>query len=57
MTPENQHAWEVFRLGKIVEDGQFEVVATSKEPIPPEPVAASRSPAAWNAFLADLRQR
>jgi len=45
-----------FRLGKIVEDGQFEVIASSEEPIRPEPYAASRSPAAWNAFLADLQQ-
>jgi urea transport system substrate-binding protein len=55
--PENQHTWKVFRLGKIVEDGQFEVIASSEEPIRPEPYAASRSPAAWNAFLADLQQR
>jgi hypothetical protein len=47
----------VFRLGKIVEDGQFEVIAGSEEPIRPEPYAASRSPAAWNTFLANLHQR
>ena len=45
------------RLGKIAEDGQFEVVASSEDPIRPEPYAASRSPAAWHAFLADLHQR
>jgi urea transport system substrate-binding protein len=55
--PENQHTWKVFRLGKIVEGGQFEVIASSEEPIRPESYAASRSPAAWNAFLADLQQR
>ena len=54
---ENQHSWNVFRLGKSVEDGQFEVIASSEEPIRPEPYAASRSPAARNAFLADLHQR
>jgi urea transport system substrate-binding protein len=54
---ENQHTWKVFRLGKIVEGGQFEVIASSEEPIRHEPYAASRSHAAWNAFLADLRQR
>jgi hypothetical protein len=47
----------VFRLGKIVECGPFKVIACSEEPIRPEPYAASRSPAAWNAFLADLQQR
>jgi hypothetical protein len=45
----------VFRLGKIVEVGQFEVIASSEEPIRPETHAASRSPAVWNAFLADLQ--
>jgi urea transport system substrate-binding protein len=54
---ENQHALKVFRLGKIVECGPFEVIAGSEELIRPEPYAASRSPAAWNAFLADLQQR
>ena len=47
----------MFRLGKIVQGGQFEVIASSEEPIRPEPYAASRSSAAWNAFLADLQQR
>jgi len=47
----------VFRLGKIVECGPFEVIAGSEDPIRPEPHAASRSPAAWNAFLTDLQQR
>jgi len=45
----------VFRLGKIGEGGQFEVIARSEEPIRPESYAASRSPAVWNAFLADLQ--
>jgi hypothetical protein len=54
---ENPHTWKVFRLGKIVEGGQFEVIAGSEEPIRPESYAASRSPAVWNAILADLQQR
>jgi hypothetical protein len=53
---ENQRTWKVFRLGKIVEGGQFEVIASSEEPIRPEPYAVSCSPAAWNAFPAELRQ-
>ena len=55
--PENQHLWIVLRLGKIVKGGQFEVLVSSEEPIRPECHGASRSPAAWNAFLADLQQR
>ena len=54
---ENQHTWKVLRLGKIVEGGQFEVIASSEEPIRPESYAAWRSPAVWNAFPADLQQR
>jgi hypothetical protein len=43
--PENQHTWKVFRLGKIVEGGQFEVLASSEEPIRPESEAARIKPA------------
>jgi urea transport system substrate-binding protein len=56
-TKTGKHSWKVFRLGKIFEGGQFEVIASSEEPIRTEPYAASRSPASWNAFLADLQQR
>ncbi len=47
----------MFRLGKIVEGGQFEVIASSEEPIRPESYAASRSRAVRNAFLAELQER
>jgi len=30
---ENQHRWKVVHLGKIVEDGQLEVFASSEETI------------------------
>jgi urea transport system substrate-binding protein len=52
--PENQHTWKTMRLGKIVEGGQFEVIWSSENPIRPEPYPSSRSPAAWDEFLADL---
>jgi urea transport system substrate-binding protein len=52
--PENQHTWKTMRLGRIVEGGQFEVVWSSEKPIRPEPYPNSRSPAAWDKFLAGL---
>jgi len=42
--------------GRIIEGGQFEVVWSSEKPIRPEPYPGSRSPAAWNEFLAELRK-
>jgi urea transport system substrate-binding protein len=55
--PENLHAWKTFRLGKIVEDGVFEVIWSSEKPIRPEPFPASRSAEAWHAFVTELYDR
>jgi urea transport system substrate-binding protein len=52
--PQNQHTWKTMRLGRIVEGGQFEIVWSSEKPIRPEPYPGSRSPAAWDKFLAGL---
>ena len=54
---DNQQVWKASRLGKIIEGDQFDVIACSEKPIRPEPYSAARSPAAWNAFLADLHHR
>jgi urea transport system substrate-binding protein len=51
---DNQNTWKTMRLGQIVEGGQFEIVWSSEKPIRPEPYPGSRSPAAWNEFLAEL---
>ncbi len=37
--PENQHTWKVARIGRIQENGQFDVVWSSEDPIRPEPYA------------------
>jgi urea transport system substrate-binding protein len=55
--PDTQHTWKAFRLGQISAGGQFDVIAGSEEPIRPEPYPASRTPAAWHAFLANLHER
>jgi urea transport system substrate-binding protein len=51
---ETQHAWKTFRLGKIIEGGQFEIIWSSEKPIRPEPFPSCRSRDAWNHFLARL---
>ena len=52
--PENQHTWKVVRIGKIREDGQFDVVWTSEKPIRPVPYPIYRSREEWTAFLDGL---
>jgi urea transport system substrate-binding protein len=54
--PVNQHAWKIFRLGRIVEAGQFEVIWSSHKPIRPEPYPSSRTRDQWDHFLNDLHK-
>ncbi len=35
--PKNQHTWKTVRIGKIREDGQFDIVWSTDGPIRPEP--------------------
>jgi urea transport system substrate-binding protein len=52
--PATQHAFKTPRVGKILDDGQFEVVWTAARPEPPQPFPSSRSAEQWKAFLNDL---
>lgn len=52
--PETNHTWKSVRIGRIQQDGQFEVVWNSKDPIRPLPYPISRTESEWNAFLDDL---
>ena len=54
--PENQHLWKIFRLGRIVEAGQFEIIWSSHKPIRPEPYPAGRTHDQWDHFLNGLHQ-
>jgi urea transport system substrate-binding protein len=54
--PENQHLWKIFRLGRIVEAGQFEIIWSSHKPIRPEPYPAGRTHDQWDHFLNALHQ-
>jgi urea transport system substrate-binding protein len=49
--PENQHAWKTFRLGRIIDGGQFEIVVGWGSPLRPEPYPRSRSRTEWDQFL------
>jgi urea transport system substrate-binding protein len=35
--PRNQHTWKVSRIGRIQADGQFKIVWSSEDPLPPRP--------------------
>jgi urea transport system substrate-binding protein len=50
----NQHTWKTIRVGKVLEDGQFEVIYSSERPIRPEPFPDTRSPREWTALLEGL---
>lgn len=55
--PSNNHAWKMFRVGKIVgnpatEEGlHIEIVNSSEKAIPPEPFPPTRTRAEWEALL------
>ncbi|HUN58062.1 MAG TPA: transporter substrate-binding protein, partial [Candidatus Binataceae bacterium] len=51
--PANQHTWKTIRVGKIVEEGQFDIIYSSENPIRPEPYPDSRSIDEWRTFLSD----
>jgi urea transport system substrate-binding protein len=52
--PENQHTWKIVRIGRIREDGQFDIVWSSEKPIRPVPYPIYRSRGEWTAFLDGL---
>jgi urea transport system substrate-binding protein len=52
----NQHAWKTVRIGRIRNDGQFDVVWSSAHPIPPAPFPPLRPPEAWATFLDTLQR-
>lgn len=51
--PFNQHTWKTIRLGKVIDEGQFDIVYSSEHPIRPEAYPDSRSIEQWRLFLAD----
>jgi urea transport system substrate-binding protein len=53
---DNQHAWKTIRVGKVLDDGQFQVVYSSENPIRPEPYPDTRSAQEWKEFLKHVPQ-
>lgn len=53
--PATQHTWKVVRVGRILPDGQFEIVWSSQNPIRPIPYPAFRTRDEWDSFLKDLQ--
>jgi urea transport system substrate-binding protein len=54
---ENRHAWKTVRIGRIRDDGQFDIVWASEHPIRPVPYPADRTREEWARFLDSLYQR
>jgi urea transport system substrate-binding protein len=52
--PDTQHCFKTPHVGRIMADGQFEIVWSAPEPIRPEPYPGSRTAAEWRAMLHDL---
>ncbi len=50
----NNHTWKTVRIGKIKEDGQFDIVWNSEKPIRPVPYPIIRSKSEWNVLLQKL---
>jgi urea transport system substrate-binding protein len=55
--PQTQHTWKTVRIGKMTDEGNFEIIYCSEGPIRPIPYPPSRSRAEWESFLAELYQR
>ncbi len=51
---ETQHTWRPVYVGRIRDDGQFDVVWSSGKPVRPIPYPASRSKLEWESFLDNL---
>lgn len=53
---ETQHTWKTVKVGKIREDGQFDIVWDSKHAIRPVPYPISRSRGDWERLLTSFYQ-
>ncbi len=51
---DSQHIWKTVRIGRIRDDGQFDIRWDAGMPTRPEPYPDFRSRAAWETFLSDL---
>jgi urea transport system substrate-binding protein len=54
LDPITRHAWKVARVGKVREDGQFDIVWDSTRPLEPAPFPSYRSREEWNVLLEEV---
>jgi len=54
---DTRHGWRPFYLGKVLPDGQFEIVWSISRSIRPVPYPGSRTRAEWDAVVEDLMSR
>lgn len=52
--PENQHTWKSVKIGKILPNGQYQIVWSSEKPIFPIPYPSYRTEVEWKRFLDDI---
>jgi urea transport system substrate-binding protein len=51
---ENLHTWKTVRISRIRDDGQFDIVWSSKKPVRPVPYPIYRSKSEWKQLVEDL---
>ena len=51
LDPITRHAWKIARIGRAREDGQFDVVWDSGQPLEPEPFPTYRSREEWDQIV------
>ncbi|WP_269537736.1 urea ABC transporter substrate-binding protein [Cerasicoccus fimbriatus] len=54
--PQNQHLYKTARIGRITNEGQFEIEWESDAPVRPAPYPMFRPMEAWDEYLAMLKQ-
>jgi urea ABC transporter urea binding protein len=55
--PDTQHAIRRFHVGRILAEGQVEIIHSSKGPITPSPYPETRSKKEWDALVIGLYER
>jgi len=53
---DTQHTWKTVRIGRIREDGQFDIVWESRKPVRPLPFPIFRTRREWENHLSDLQK-
>lgn len=54
---QTQHSWRTVSIGRFRQDGQFDIVWTSRTAVRPTPFPITRSRGDWEKLVADLHER